>query len=339
MSIVTPSRNILLVRNDRLGDTILALPAFNVLRSAFPDAKIHFLASPAVAQIIRCVEGVDSVIESDDHGNPPVLDIIRSLSIDTAICLRPTWQNSLLLYRSNIPNRIGTKRRWFSPLFTKRLNLSRRKSNRHEANLNLDIVYSLGIRGEAEFPSINLPELAENEIETLLASFGLVKGDPFVILHPGSGGSARDWPVEYFKCLADYIDEKLQINVLVTGSLTELEKCQIVAGEHHLNLCGKTDLLQLAALIRRSSLLVAGSTGSLHLAVALGRPVVGLYPPVAGCTPERWGPYHHPEWALAPELPECRKCRAGSISSCFCMEQLSPETVGEKVRQTLAESC
>jgi heptosyltransferase III len=328
---------ILLVRNDRLGDTMLALPAISLLQQALPEAEIIFLAAPAMKPLLECVKGIDLVISASDRGAEGMISKLKNLKIKTAFCLRATFANAKVLYRAEIPERIGTGRRWFSFLFNYRVNLSRRKSDRHEADLNLELLRAYGLAGAGNFPTIDLPQTAFESVKELLERSGISATEKFVVVHPGSGGSARDWPVAYFKALANLFRDQ-QVQVVVTGVPNETSICREVAGKRHLDLSGKTTLIELATLLSMAEMIVAPSTGPLHLAVALGRPVMGLYPPVRDCLPTRWGPYRHSEWALMPDLPLCSRCTPGAISNCRCMEQITPEQVFQQAMMALSES-
>lgn len=330
--------DILVVRNDRLGDTMLALPVIPFLRNKFPSSKIHFLAAPPIVPLIKCVEGIDSVLSASDKHHDLLLEQIRSISVQTAFCLRPTFQNALALKRAKIPVRYGTSRRWYSYLFNHRIPMRRRGIERHEADLNLDLIAYPETYKSTCFPMISIPETDKLYIKELLRESGVEENSRKIILHPGSGNSARNWPVMYFRQLADLLSKEENSRVIITGTPSEIGLCNIVSSDRHLNLCGKSNLVQLAALILESNLLISNSTGPLHLAVALGIPVVGLYPPVQDCLPVRWGPYLHQEMAIVPDVPLCSKCHPGEISECYCMEQISPDFVLNKCINTIRDS-
>jgi len=327
---LTLKGDLLIVRNDRLGDTILALPVIPVLQKKYPGSRIHFLADPSTAPLIRCVDGVESVLSSSDSQSENSLEQIKRLQIGTAFCLRPTYQNALTLKKSKIPNRFGTSRRWYSWLFNHRVSIRRRGIDRHEADMNLDLITSPEKVRFAPFPEIRIPEQDRLFAKSIIESGGFGESSRIVIIHPGSGNSARNWPIEYFRELAKLLSQERNIQIITTGITSESKLCEIVSDGKHLNLCGKSNLLQLAALILESCLFISNSTGPLHLASALGIPVIGLYPPVRDCLPVRWGPYNHPEMAITPDLPMCSKCRPGEFSVCYCMEQISPDLVMHK---------
>lgn len=326
---MTKREDILIVRNDRLGDTILALPVIPLIRKHQPNKRIVFWTSRFQAPLLRYIKGIDLVITDKE-------ELLTDRTIKTAFCLNPTFDNAFNIYKAGIPERIGTGRRWYSFLFNRRINLSRRKSSLHEADLNLDLVRNYGFYGGGDFPVIEIPPVIRDRFFNETSE---INEDDFsgnvVVIHPGSGGSARNWPARYYKQLADEIDFRTGARVIITGIKQESETCSYVAGEKHLNICNRTNLLELSALLQRIDLLITNSTGPLHLAVALGSRTIGLFPPLKDCLPSRWGPYKHPEWALTPELPLCIKCTPGNFSKCACMEQLSVERVLKSVLELL----
>lgn len=319
--------NLLIVRNDRLGDAILALPTIPILKFKYPDAGIIFLASPPAAPLMKCVRGIDAVISAWDHDRHDISSELREHNIQTAYCFRPTYFNARSLKRAGIPSRIGTSRRWYSYLFNKRVPVGRRESNRHEVDLNIELIDALALGGKPSFPEFDFPADEIDHTESLLADAGFQGKGKLVIIHPGSGGSAKEWHPRYFKELADRLQHELSAQVIITGGKNETGICSQVAGDRHPNLAGKTSIIALAAIIQQADLLVSNSTGPLHLAVAAGRKVIGLYPPVKDCLPSRWGPYGHLDWAVIPDVPLCRKCHPGEFSACSCMEKITPAMI------------
>jgi len=331
---LNPPSRILIVRNDRLGDTLLALPVVSRLKRSLPGSEIFFVCAPAIAPLIECVEGVDKVIAFDDRSALSHIEEIRSLNADCSICLRPSLTNALALFRVGIGARVGTARRWYSFLFNHRVNISRRQSGAHEADLNLALIESFGIKEEGSFPKFRLLSSAIEAAHRIRTDNGIESDRRLAILHPGSGGSARNWPPQYFSQLSLLL-KKNGLSVAITGTHAERSLCDTAAGSEAVNLAGRTDLLTLTALINTASIFIAASTGPLHLAVALGKPVVGLYPPVADCLPIRWGPYGHPEYAITPDLPLCERCVPGKFSPCRCMEQITPDLVFDRAMKIL----
>lgn len=329
------TKKILIIRNDRLGDIVLALPSILLLKELHPHSEIYFLASPAVAPLLEHINDIHEVIVSESGNNSQIVRKLKEINISTAFCLYPTFQNVFNLVRAIIPERVGTSRRWYSLLFTKRLNISRRGGKRHEALLNLDLISQNRKMEQYPFPEIAIPAETLKSIGKLLKSINVQDNKPIVILHPGSGLSAVNWSILRFRELAKLLVLNESVEVVITGIASESELCKEVAIEGSANLCGQTDLIGMSALIHKSAILISNSTGPLHLAIALGCKVIGLYPPKRDCLPERWGPYMHPEWAVMPDLPICNNCKPGKFSDCSCMEEITVESVYDKSLELL----
>ncbi|MFN3821491.1 MAG: glycosyltransferase family 9 protein, partial [bacterium] len=200
----------------------------------------------------------------------------------------------------------------------------------------------LGITSTPRFPSIRIPEVAQKVVKEKLFRFsggsrGYNGGSSsiIIVLHPGSRGSSPRWHPIYWKELGERLWRQKGYRVIVTGSPSEKLLGEYVAGSGGENWAGKTDLAELAALLSEARLVVASSTGPLHLAVALGKEVVGLYSPSLNTLPSRWGPYNHPEWVIMPNKPICPRCYPGRFSSCACMEELTVEAVFNHIVQRI----
>jgi lipopolysaccharide heptosyltransferase II len=330
----TSIKRILLVRTDRLGDVILTLPMLSALRKCFPDAYIAMLSRRYTGEILEGNPHLDELIWYDrDHTNIPFNEMaatLRERRFDAAIVVYPRLRLAWLMWRSGIPRRVGTGYRYYSFLFTKRVFEHRKDAKRHEVEYNLNLLHELNCEpGRNSTPDfhISIPAEAQKNIEGLLESLN-VERNRFVIVHPGSGGSAREWSPENFGQLAARF--AADFTVIVTGTEREETKVSTVvrsSGGVAIPLVGQLNLKELAALIRASSLFVSNSTGPLHLAVAMGTPVVGLYPQHTAMSAKRWGPYTENKVVYVPERPlDCNAC-VENKSACECMATISVERV------------
>jgi ADP-heptose:LPS heptosyltransferase len=162
-----------------------------------------------------------------------------------------------------------------------------------------------------------------------LRESGIRPADRLAVLHPGSGGSARDWRPERFGELARRLSQN-NVRVVVTGSGEEQRLVQtVVKGSEGaaIPLAGKLSLAELGALLERAGLLVANSTGPLHLAAAVGTAVIGFYPPIPQCSSRRWGPLTDRRVIFEPTAEECPVCRGGACRGDACMEMIKVEDV------------
>jgi ADP-heptose:LPS heptosyltransferase len=152
------------------------------------------------------------------------------------------------------------------------------------------------------------------------------------IIHGGSGGSAIDLPLPKMRELAAMLNGLPGICVLLTGAEKEKALCkELEVGENVVNLAGEFSLLELIALISKSEVLIANSTGPIHLAAALNKFTVGFYPKIASCSKERWGPYTEKKAVFTPEL-DCNDCTRKQCEHLNCMNNIDVAKAFEAVR-------
>lgn len=331
-------RNILVVRTDRIGDVILSLPMIPVLRSNFPDAKISMLVRAYTRELAEGQEGVWEVLCYDQSGSPrpffSLLSEFRSKRFDVSVVAFPRFRIALLLFLARIPVRIATGFRWYSFLFNERIYEHRKTAAKHEAEYNLALLGPLG----CEIPKTIRPVLLTTEKDRSTAAAALknlrLNGRRnIVVLHPGSGGSARDWKPENFSALAVALERRGLI-VVVTGGKGEEALVQEVvsgAGGKVWSLVGALSLMELAAFVRFARVFVSNSTGTLHIAAAVGTPVVAFYPPVLVASPQRWGPLTDKKAVFVPDRNRCQLCKGGECQSNVCMDQITVAMVVEQV--------
>lgn len=276
-------KNIAVIRTDRLGDMVLTLPMFSVLRERFPNARLTLIASPYVEPLVRHVSCIDEVVYLDQP-HADISPILRSRSIDTLFAPRPRFAEAWQAFRAGVSRRVGSRYRWYSPLYNVRVSEHRSDAAFHEAEYNVRmIMHAFG----GPMPNVRL-------VSPLPMVFDRPWRDrPRVVIHPGSGGSAKDWPAERFGQAAWRIAEELDAEIIVTGIAAERELCDRVLAicPGAKDLCGGLNLAGMIDLLSGADLLLANSTGVLHIAAALGVAVVGFYPCTPSMSSGRWGPY------------------------------------------------
>jgi ADP-heptose:LPS heptosyltransferase len=239
----------------------------------------------------------------------------------------------VLLFRAGIRLRIGSGFRYYSVLFNRRVYEHRRDARKHELEYNLNLLRPLGIdppdlQGEAEF-GIVIPPASVQRVDGLLAERGV--RTPFAVLHPGTGKSAREWSRAKIGELGGRIVQERGMAVVVTGLEREGDLVRDIAarvGPAAVPLAGVLTVKELAALIRKATVWVGHSTGPLHLAVAVGTPVVALYPQLTAMSPRRWGPYGRRCRVHVPDRSaDCRECEHDPEGLCPCMESISVDSV------------
>ncbi|OUJ75167.1 glycosyltransferase family 9 protein [Hymenobacter crusticola] len=328
-------------RTDAIGDVVLTLPVCGHLKQLIPGCRVVLLGRTYTQAVAEACPWVDAFLNYDEletREEREQLAMLQSQKADAILHVFPNKHIAQLARKVKIPVRIGTRSRWFHWLTCNKLvTLSRRHSQLHEAQLNLKLLQALDY--------VEQPSLAQvAQLVRLRPTVSLADGwrqllaarqpeQLNIILHPRSRGSAREWGLEHFGKLAHLL-HKAGHRVFVTGTAAEGEELRpwlaahatVLAGE----LTGKLDLAQLMAFIAAADGLVAASTGPLHLAAALGRHALGLYPPMRPTHPGRWAPLGpHAEY-LVFDRPDCNDCRQAP-ASCTCIHAIAPLQVLERI--------
>lgn len=351
---------ILVARPDRIGDVILSTPVFDAIKAQCPEATVTALVRPQAASVLQGLSSVDDIITYNPEGAHVGLfglkrltDEIQSRVFDAAVVLQVDWKVSLAIYMAGICVRVGPLSKPYSyVLFNRGVRQSRSHSLKNEADYNLDLLALLGIKatdGRSRFPSrISVQDGVQKAADFWFESQGFRSGRPFVAVHPGMGGSALNWPEEFYSQLVSKILEN-GVDVLMTVGPGDEEAARRIHSRVSEGYPGRLVVYNegrvrtvafLGALFKKAAVVVAPSTGPLHLAAAIGKPCVSFYPPVPGQSEKRWGPYVSNSKnvsVLTPEVrcPERLKCRGARCAYFDCMGRLSVEQVFVEVEKHL----
>jgi heptosyltransferase-1 len=282
----------LVVRLGSLGDIVHAFPAVSGLRNSFPNAEIIWLTHPKWEFLVKTSGLVTEVwtVETRNWSNlREVLRRIRKYRFETAIDYQGLWKSAAIPFLARVPRRIGfsseTVREAGVPLlYTDRVRVS---TNGHVADQNGE----LSVRGGARIPiggvTLQVPTEDEKVVRARLAQEGI---DDYIVLSPGGGWRSKCWPAQRYGSLAERILEEFGLrSVINVGPGEEDLAAQLVNASGNARAVPFTGSLgQLMALLKNATEVVAGDTGPLHLADALGTRVVAIFGPT---DPARNGPY------------------------------------------------
>jgi heptosyltransferase-2 len=343
----TLMQRILVVRTDRIGDVALSTPVLSALRESLPSSHLVMMVAPYTRDVIEGHPALDGILVDDRNGAHRgwfgffrLVRSIRRERFDAAIALHPTLRAAMTLLLAGVPVRVGSGYRWYSLLFNRRVYEHRKDAKRHEVEYNLSLIRRLGIETGTPAPYIAIPEQARRTVAARFEQWGIDRSDPVVVLHPGSGGSARNWPVSAFAALGDRLLEESGVKVIITGGpgdepvvarMTERMKRRAIVA------AGQLSVKELAALMAAARLLVTNSTGPLHIAAAVGTRTVALFCPITPCSPTRWGPYGEGHQTLQPDAPACPRCIETACPYYDCMDRIRVDAVYQAVHSVLDE--
>jgi ADP-heptose:LPS heptosyltransferase len=332
---LNPGDRILVSRTDRLGDLILALPFVETVKARYPECRVDVMASLYASPILENNSRIGGILRVQNDqllASKPykkeLLQKIRRNRYKAVVVLYPERQICRQFHRADIPHRLGTAGRFHSVFFNHHLLHSRKQNKKHESEYNLDFLEFFREGATIRTPAVYPTEKEIRNARRILGEAGIES--PFVVLHPGSGGSADRWPLNRFIDLYEILHGE-GVSVVLSGSD---EEGQMIDGElsrrrirSARKITGETDLRTLAAVLSLASLVVANSTGPLHLSVAVGTRVVGLYPGKQIMSPIRWGPLGHGHTVIQPPMPPIQ----GSDRTLDTMESIPAQTVAESV--------
>jgi ADP-heptose:LPS heptosyltransferase len=287
-------RRMLIVRDDRLGDLVVSLPAIHQLRRQYPAAEIALLVQPGLEPLAASVAGVSKVLVNSGSFGEQVARIRRfdpQLGVAISRRAETAWQ----LSRAAVPHRVGTARRWFSPLFTRRVEGSRRHAGAHEVDYAMEFAQAAGATGSQRCFDIELSDQVRSDAADWCRRRSLDSN--VLILHPGSGGSCPAWPLERWAELIRLLQSRGEPFVVSCGP-ADRATVATLRSELEPFPCFEGELMQLAALLAGARGVVSNSTGPIHLAAALGSPTLAIHAPWTSCAPARWAPYDARGYAL-----------------------------------------
>ena len=287
-----PEDRFLILRLGSLGDIVHTLPAVSALRSSFPRARIHWVVEQQWCALLEGNPDLNGVIALERRSWRSIrscVKFIRAARYSCALDFQGLYKSALLVYFSGAPRCIGWDARsarepgaaW---LYTE----SVVPSGTHVIDQNLSLAARAGATpGTPRFP-LQISRDAEEYVQYELTARGI---SDFYVLNPGGGWRGKCWPAEWYGHLHRRLAEKHGWRGVVSYGPEEralAEAVRLVAGEPEPYIF-PLDLAQLMAAVARAKFFLGGDTGPLHLAVALGTPVVGLYGPT---DPARNGPYN-----------------------------------------------
>ncbi len=343
-------RRILIIKPSSLGDVVHALPTLQALRSRFPSAHIAWVVEEENADLLQGHPALDEIVllrrgrwrrELGVRG--ALAEIwswarrIRARSDDLVIDLQGLLKSAWIVLLSRAPYKVGLGEGREGSTWCLTHVLPAERGPCHAVDRYLRVARFLG--AEVTTPAFHIPvdPASEARARDLLREAGAAPGRPSVILHAAARWGTKLWEEERFARLGDLLHTRWGATVLLTGTGADRPLLDAIARRMEYPasvLAGGTTLRELAALLRRVDLMVSVDSGPLHIASALGTPVVALFGPT---DPRRTGPYGFGGAVLRVDLPcsPCRKARCQIADERLCMRSLHEEAVLQAAEKIL----
>lgn len=320
---------VILSRPDALGDAVVTMTTAGWLKKHAPSTRVVVIAKEYTRAVWERCSYVDRIITLEDldrAGESTAHLELEMVRADAIVHVFPHRSVARWAKAAGIPRRIGTSRRWWHWLTcNERVDFSRKRSDLHEAQLNIKLLGPFGLPVPASIselvPHIGYtPPEPTPEIRALLRPS--VKN---VVLHPLLG-SGMGWGLANFTALIHALDPA-RYHCLITGTGAEAEQYRPhlpVSAKHVTDTGGTLDMQGLMRMIGACDAFVSASTGPLHLAAASGVRSIGLFSMRRPILPARWAPIGRDAHALVHDAL-CAKCASGS--DCDCIRRISPQRV------------
>lgn len=313
-------RRILVITLSNVGDIILTTPVIRALKKEFPDARLDVMVGPQGKEIFEKDPAVFKLIIYDKH--LPITEKrrlqlkLKKLKYDLVVDIRNTVFGLLIgpKYRTATIQKFPT-------------------SMAHRKKRHLHRLKSLGLENLDEESYIHIPKEDEEYITKVLKEEGV--GEPLVVISPGSKSHLKRWTVEGFAEISDRLIRECGAHVVLVGAPEDRETVDKIIkkmkNKPH-DLVGRTNIRQLAALLKRSGILITNDSAPLHLGCAVGTKVLAVFGPT---DPKKYGPTGEFDVVIRKKL-SCSPCEAAECSRNYeCMKLISSDEIFDAARVML----
>jgi lipopolysaccharide heptosyltransferase I len=328
----TERTRLLILKPSAMGDIVHTLPLLASLRKSFPSWYIAWGVKEKFSELLEKHPYLDKAIIWRGRGFWNFLREIRRKRFDIVLELQGLFRTGFVAYLSRAPQRWGFSKEEAKERQSMFLNIKIQTTSAHIVDKYLDFAEHLGADRVTEF-LIPKKESAREYIGHYLQNTGVSPSHKLIALIQSTGWENKTWKSERFAQLGRLLSLKENWKVIVIGGIGESEKKKAQRikkmAADKLLVAPATTVSQLVSLLRRCSMAIGGDTGPLHLAAALGVPVIGLYGPTS---PSRNGPYTDKKEVIYHNLP-CSPCwkRTCKIKTNECMDSIQVEEVMDKV--------
>ncbi|MBU2540553.1 MAG: glycosyltransferase family 9 protein [Candidatus Omnitrophica bacterium] len=338
-------KRILVIRLDRIGDVALTTPALRALRESFTHAKIYLLTRSYAKDLVVGNTDIDELLIFDDKTSFFIeimkkAKVLKGKKFDLAIVLNPNFWSNFLSFAGGAIHRVGYDVAGSGFFLTKKIQDRRAQYPRHEVEVNLEVVGSIGAHTNDKSLVISISKEGESFAQDFLKNNNISYGDALVAIHAGGFYHYTRWPAENFAKVCDYLIERYNAKPILVGSASERflsEKIVSLMKNPPIVAVGNTNLTGLISLTKRCKLFIGNSSGPMHIAAALRIPVVGIFGNISPVDSfKNWGPWGEGHVIVSKNL-DCTNCQPADCLSLDCMQLITVEDVLKAVEEQLGK--
>ena len=278
-------KRILIIRTDRVGDVVMITPMIREIRKTFPDSFIATLTNQNSNDVLINNPHLDLILTDDLKKNSfwKVVKQLRENKFTDGLLIMPTERAAYQMFFAGIKNRIGVGKKLYEVItFMKSVSRNKYIPLRHESDYCMDLARTIGVNSKDLTPEIFITDKEKLNGREILNSLGINENELKIIIHTGSGKSSGNWSEDkYLILIREILIKKNNARIILTAkemssnfrsNILSLNDSRIVFADSHIN-----RLRDLICIISNSDLLIAASTGPLHLASALDIKTIGLF--------------------------------------------------------------
>lgn len=311
---------LLIVRNDKLGDFVLSLPVFALLKQYIPNAELHAFVPNYTREIaLHCPSIDDVIIDPGSAANfsqqIKTLKSIRSENYDAIITLFSTTRIGLFSFFSGSCYRLAPATKLAQIFYNHKLTQRRSKSLKPEYEYNLDLAIKylsdngITVNTIPTAPFIKFDNMEENTIQThFYDKYDIEKDKKLIIIHPGTGGSATNLNLEQYALLVKSLEVQDKYIFVITAGPDEIDEAkklsELISDIPHIVYHSTEGIVHFSKIIQLCALFISASTGPLHIAGALDRPTAAFYQRRRSATALRWQTLNSEQNRLAFSPPK-----------------------------------
>ncbi|OPX29277.1 MAG: lipopolysaccharide heptosyltransferase II [Candidatus Omnitrophica bacterium 4484_171] len=335
---------ILIVRTDRMGDVVLSTPVIRNIREAYPDSHIAFMCRPYTREILEGNPYLDEVIVYDKYGKHRSFlsslcfsFLLRKKRFDLALILHPTNRAHMITFFAGIRVRAGWNRK-MGFLLTRKLPHTKQLGQKHEMEYTLDLLKLIDVPVKYKDMFFPLKDESISYVKSVFSEYGVSDSDKIVVIHPSASCASKRWPQDYFIKLIKFIKDNFKSKIIIISAKDQAQYADKIINESAglIDMRGKLILSRLGALLREADIFISNDSGPVHIAAALGTPVISIFGRNdRGLSPKRWRPLGDKAFFMHKDVG-CNPCLAHNCTKGFlCLKAVKPDEVFSLVKKII----